>query len=99
MGLNVQVMRVGNDNLFQSAIFSGTISNLVGSRIELVETTGAVGAAKAAGVATGFYATIGEAMQEGRVVKVYEPAKRVEDYQNAYRAWEENLEKALGYVS
>ncbi|NUQ26349.1 MAG: carbohydrate kinase [Saprospiraceae bacterium] len=95
MGLNVQVMRVGNDNLFQSAIFSSTISNLIGSRIELVETTGAVGAAKAAGVATGFFSSVHEAMKEVKVVKVYEPTNMNGVYSAAYRAWEEELEEAL----
>jgi xylulokinase len=96
MGLNVQIMRVGNDNLFQSAIFSSTISNLIGSRIELVETTGAVGAAKAAGVATGFFSSVHEAMKEVKVVKVYEPTNMNGVYSAAYRAWEEELEEALG---
>ncbi len=91
MGLNVQVMRVGNDNLFQSAIFSSTISNLIGSRIELVETTGAVGAAKAAGVATGFFTSVNEAMKGGKVIKVYEPTDMNGVYSAAYRAWEEEL--------
>jgi len=95
MSLNVQVMRVGNDNLFQSAIFSSTISNLIGSRIELVETTGAVGAAKAAGVATGFFSSVNEAMKGGKVVKVYEPTNMNGVYSAAYRAWEEELEEAL----
>lgn len=95
MGLDVQVMRVGNDNLFQSRIFSQTIANLVGSRIEVVETTGAVGAAKAAGVATGVFHTPGEAMQEGKVLTTIEPALTDERYQRAYQAWSKALQTAL----
>lgn len=95
MGLNVQVMRVGNDNLFQSAVFSSAISNLVGCRIELLETTGAVGAAKAAGVATGFFSAVNEAMKGGTVVKVYEPTNINGLYADAYLAWVKELEKAL----
>ncbi len=95
MGLNVQVMRVGNDNLFQSAIFAGTISNLVGSRIELVETTGAIGAARAAGVATGIFSGIGEAMQGSKVVFTYEPRQDNEAWAAAYDAWEQDLKTII----
>ncbi|MEM9987316.1 MAG: FGGY family carbohydrate kinase, partial [Bacteroidota bacterium] len=54
-GMNIPVahLRVGNDNLFQSQIFSQTIADLTGSRIEVVATTGAVGAARAAGFGLG----------------------------------------------
>lgn len=95
MGLNLQVMRVGNDNLFQSAVFSGTISNLLGSRIEVLETTGAIGAAKAAGVAVGIYSSIREAMTDNKLVTAYEPVNRNGSYQDAYQAWYSDLEKMI----
>jgi xylulokinase len=95
MGLNLQVMRVGNDNLFQSAIFSGTISNLLGSRIEVLETTGAIGAAKAAGVAAGVYSSIREAMTGNKLVTAYEPLNSNGSYQDAYQHWHSDLESIL----
>ena len=55
MGLDVDIMRVGNDNMFQSEIFSKTIATLLNCHIEVVDTTGAYGAARAAGVAVGAY--------------------------------------------
>jgi xylulokinase len=91
MGLNVQVMRVGNDNLFRSKIFSRTISNLLGSRIEMVETTGAVGAAKGAGVAVGVFFSIEEAMKNVEVISVVEPGNEWIAYEMAYRNWKEDL--------
>lgn len=95
MGMNVQVMRVGNDNLFQSQIFSQTISNLIGSRIEMVEATGAIGAAKAAGVGIGLYSSISDAMQGGTTLKVYEPLNMNGVYRSTYQAWLEDLNKEL----
>lgn len=95
MGLNLQVMRAGNDNLFQSAIFSGTISNLLGSRIEVLETTGAIGAAKAAGVAAGIYSSIREAMIGNQLVTAYEPTKNNDSYQEAYQQWYSDLKIIL----
>ncbi len=92
MGLDVQVIRVGNDNLFQSSIFSSTISNLMGSRIELIETTGAIGAAKAAGVANGIYASVREAVQNNHMIKTIEPEKMNDVYSHAYERWRKDLD-------
>ena len=95
MGLNVQVIRVGNDNLFQSKIFSNTISNLVGSRIEMVETTGAAGAAKASGLAIGIYNSIEEAVRRTKILQVYEPTDQNHNLVEAYQCWNQDLEKAM----
>lgn len=95
MGLDLQVMRVGNDNLFQSGIFASTISNLLGSRIEVLETTGAIGAAKAAGVAVGIYSSIREAMTGNKLVTAYEPSKTKDSYQEAYQQWYSDLKMIL----
>ncbi|MEO0585714.1 MAG: FGGY family carbohydrate kinase, partial [Bacteroidota bacterium] len=69
MGLDINILRVGNDNLFQSSVFSQTIANLIGSCIEVIDTNGAIGAAKAAGVATHIYASPREAMQKLEIVQ------------------------------
>jgi len=95
MGMSVSVMRVGNDNLFQSAIFGQTISNLLGCTIEVVETTGAVGAAKAAGVATGAFGSVEEAMQQTSVLMRYAPTNTNGIYKNAFASWEAALNKLI----
>ncbi len=94
MGMGISAMRAGNDNLFQSSIFSQTISNLLGCTIELVETTGAVGAAKAAGVATGAFSSVDEAMQHTEILMKYTPQNSNGIYTAAYADWE----KALGKI-
>ena len=43
------IIRAGNDNLFQSEIFSKTFSTLSNNEIEIYDVTGAYGAARAAG--------------------------------------------------
>ncbi|MCB0554719.1 MAG: carbohydrate kinase [Phaeodactylibacter sp.] len=95
MGLGLDIIRVGNDNLFQSRIFSTTISSLVDSHIEVISTTGAIGAAKAAGVAIGAYASIEEAMGNNEVVLTYEPASDNGAYGQAYQAWLGDLKKLI----
>lgn len=95
MGLSIAVMRVGNDNLFQSPIFSDTIATLAGCTIEIIETTGAVGAAKAAGVAVGIYESPEVAMQNVQVLKTIEPKTEKTEYEKAYESWEAALNRVL----
>ncbi|MEZ5041521.1 MAG: FGGY family carbohydrate kinase [Saprospiraceae bacterium] len=96
MGLNMDVMRVGNDNMFQSRIFGETIATLLGSRIEVMETTGATGAARAAGVAVGAFSSLKEAMGQLKLAGTYEPASDKAAYDAAYQRWKKGLEERLG---
>jgi len=95
MGLNVDVIRVGNDNMFQSKTFSTTLATMLGSQIEVVETTGAIGAAKGAGVAAGAYRTLEEAVSNIQPTIVYEPQYDRGLYAQAYSLWLSCLEKSL----
>jgi xylulokinase len=89
LGLPLQVLRAGGDNLFRSAVFSQTLSMLVGCRIEVVDTTGAVGAARAAGVGAGFFGSIEEAMGELEVVAEYGPEGDKEGLKEAFERWKQ----------
>ena len=95
MNIPVQVIRVGGDNLFQSAVFSTTIAALTGCQIEVIETTGAVGAAMASGVGTGRYKNIDEAMQSVKISHLYNPPKQKERYNSAYKIWKSDLRKIV----
>ena len=95
MGMKVDVMRVGNDNLFLSGIFSQTIANLVGCRIEVADATGAVGAAKAAGVVPGLYPSLDKAMGNIQLVKTYESDVNKTEHEAAYQRWHGDLMHAL----
>ena len=97
LGLDASIIRAGNDNLFQSEIFSATVATLADSRIEVVETTGAIGAAKAAGVAAGFFSTVSEALQNIEINRVYYPVndRRRNQYIEAWQMWKTDLEYIL----
>ena len=95
MGLEVNVIRVGNDNMFQSPTFSKTIATLLDCDIEVVSTTGAIGAARAAGVAVGVYSSLEEALSGIQPNTIYEPSFNQAQYQQAYSYWETNLKKIL----
>ena len=69
MGLNLNVIKVGNDNLFQSEVFATTISSILDCEIHMLNTTGAVGAAKAAGAATGVYSNLNDAFTSEKTRK------------------------------
>lgn len=89
MGIPIHTMRVGNDNLFQSAVFSNTISTLMHVNIEMLETTGAIGAAKAAGVSIGIFNNVEEAMSQGIMpVERYRPeSSNLKPLEAAYLRW------------
>jgi xylulokinase len=92
MEISPKIMRAGADNLFQSDIFTQTLATLSGIRIEIRSTTGAAGAAFAAGVAAGAYNSIEEAMQESPVLRTAEPDEKKRSlYRDLYQRWKKNL--------
>lgn len=98
LGLDIQVLKVGNDNLFQSKTFATTIANLLNCRIEVIETTGAAGAAKASGIGIGIYRDLAEAIKNNSIEKVYIPDSTNKAYQMAYQAWYNDLQKLIHKV-
>ena len=99
IGLDVNVMRVGNDNLFQSKIFSETIATLANCKIEVAATTGAVGAAKASGVAIGIHKTVRDAVQELDIEAVFEPQSDNQPYVEAYKNWKRLLDRTVDDIA
>lgn len=95
MGMDVDVMRVGNDNMFQSEVFAMTIATLLDCHIEVVDTTGAVGAARGAGVAIGTYGSLEEALSGIEPSKIYEPRFNHAMCNQAYNYWQSCLDKTL----
>ena len=95
LGLNPKVIKVGNDNLFQSKVFSMTIANLLGVCIEVVITTGAEGAAKASGIGSGVYKNLEEAIKTNEIEHQYFPNNTNGVYNQAYNAWTNDLKKLI----
>ncbi|MEQ8239705.1 MAG: FGGY family carbohydrate kinase [Cyclobacteriaceae bacterium] len=96
LGLHVNKLRVGNDNLFRSKVFSETISTLTDAPIEMIETTGAIGAARGAAFANGSFSSLAEAVSGDKLVKEYLPVKNEKQaYSTAYENWKNNLLKNI----
>lgn len=91
LGLEIQTIRVGNDNLFNAQIFSSTISNLLQTKIEVIGVNGAVGAARASGLGIGYYKSYQEAHKTLEVIKTYFPKNQYSDYEKAFQLWENHL--------
>jgi xylulokinase len=93
-GIEAKVIRAGNDNLFRSRVFSETIATLIGQEIEIYNTTGAIGAARAASLVDGDYQKFSEYMVNDHVL-TYTPLTEKALYQKAYNNWKKELELIL----
>lgn len=96
MGVDIKVIRAGNANMFLSPIFRETLASVSGAIIELYDTDGAAGAAKAAGIGAGIYASSEEAFGSLNKIATVEPdTKNREQYQQAYQRWKLLVDKIL----
>lgn len=91
----INVIRAGNDNLFRSEIFSNTVSTLIGHEIEIYNTNGAIGAARAAGLIDGDFNKFGEKITQNDHVMSYLPITNNDSYKIAYEKWKNDLEIIL----
>ncbi|AUP80478.1 xylulokinase [Flavivirga eckloniae] len=91
----INVIRAGNDNLFRSEIFSNTVATLIGHEIEIYNTTGSVGAARAAGLTDGDFEKFGANITKNDHVMTFVPIKNNAPYIKAYQNWKKELEIIL----
>ena len=96
MGLEVEVVRAGNANMFLSPIFCEALSNTCNISIELYNTDGSIGAARGAGVGTGYYKNFDEAFDGLKKIKSFMPdSTKLSTYSDVYKKWEDSLNKIL----
>ena len=94
-GITIKVMRAGNDNLFRSEIFANTVATLIDCEIEIFNTTGAIGAARAAGLHNGDFESYGKLVEDNDYVMTYKPIIDKEPYLKAYEIWKKELNLIL----
>ena len=96
VGIETNVIRAGEANMFLSPIFRETLAGITGATIELYNTDGSVGAARGAGVGCGYYKSFEEAFSSLKVVETITPdTSKKEEYEAAYANWLTELKKAL----
>lgn len=61
MGLRTDVVKAGDASMFRSELFRQVFANVLGVELQILDTDGALGAARAAGVGSGHYANLEEA--------------------------------------
>ncbi|MFT3822495.1 MAG: FGGY family carbohydrate kinase [Chitinophagaceae bacterium] len=92
MGMPMGTVRAGYANMFLSDIFATTFANTTGCVIELYNTDGALGAARAAGVGAGVFSDFAACFSGMEVVKRIEPDKGLmQQTKEAYEQWKSNL--------
>ena len=90
MGMKVGVIRAGYTNMFLSPIFRDTLAGVTGAVIELLDTDGAAGAARGAGIGAGIYSGHDEAFASLSKLAVVEPSD-MSRYADVYAVWKERL--------
>ena len=97
IGINASVIRAGKANMFLSPVFRNTLAGVTGATIELYNTDGSVGAARGAGVGSGYYKSFNEAFSNLTKLETVEPDKaKADEYKAAYENWKNILEKEIG---
>lgn len=91
MGMKVKVIHAGLTNMFLSPVFRDTLAGVTGAVIELMNTDGAAGAARGAGIGAGIYKDSDEAFATLERLAVIEPAGDDQAYKEAYENWKNHL--------
>lgn len=92
-GMNPEIIRAGNANLFLSELFVESFANTANIPIEIHQTDGSIGAALGAGVGAGQFG-IEDAYTNNLPLKVVTPNIN-DEFEAAYQQWKELLEKQL----
>jgi xylulokinase len=96
MGMRSSTLRAGHGNMFLSPVFREALSSLSGCRIELFDTDGAQGAARAAGAGAGLFPTLSEAFRGMEPILSVDPDPVLQaPYAHAYADWSERLHSCL----
>ncbi len=95
-GITPAVIRAGYANMFLSPIFRDSLAAITGATIELFNTDGSQGAARAAGLGAGIFKNPEEAFMGLQVIQTIEPDQNLKTLlEEAYSRWVQALESKL----
>ena len=96
MDMEIQTVRAGYSNMFLSEVFASTFANSTGCTIELYNTDGAVGAARAAGVGARVYKNFAESFAGMEMIKKIDPDPELQEQtMEIYEDWKHRLKRRL----
>lgn len=91
-GIYPKVIRAGEANMFLSSIFREALSCITNTPIHLYNTDGSAGAARGAGIGSGYYKSPKEAFMGLTTIGTTEPdSSKTAVYEEAYMKWENSL--------
>jgi xylulokinase len=93
-GIQPQVIKAGNANMFLSDVFTQSFVNATGVPVELYHCDGSTGAATGAGIGAGIYSDTKQAFGKFIPVKSFKPAEK-DLFEELYEKWKKILEKHL----
>lgn len=96
VGVNPSKIRAGFTNMFLSPLFAKIFATITDATLELYDTDGSQGAARAAGVGSGIYKNIKDAYAGLKKIKTVVPDKTIiKQYQEIYALWRQKLDIML----
>jgi xylulokinase len=98
-GFNLSVIKAGYANMFLSPVFRQTLATLSGAEIQLYNTDGSLGAARAAAAGCGIYSSLSEAFSSLKILETIYPQHETQPVlSEAYNRWIEALNRQLATV-
>jgi xylulokinase len=95
IGMEFNIVKAGNSNLFQSKVFREAFVNTCNVNLEIYNTDGSQGSARGAGIGTGFY-SFSDAFKNLKIIDQLSPDKQsLRDYNIQYQNWKKHLENIL----
>lgn len=95
-GVDVNVIRAGQANLFQSDVFAQSLSELTRAEIHLFDTDGSLGAARGAALGTGLYASEDECFSGLKKIRSFAPSPGNSNiFDDLYGEWKQALNLKL----
>lgn len=96
IGIEFNIIRAGNSNLFQSKVFREAFVNSCNVNLEIYNTDGAQGAARGAGIGSGLFLSEKDAFNGLNKIETLKPeSAKVEKYNSIYQTWGNKLKRLL----
>ncbi len=96
LDVDLRLVRAGDAGLFKSSLFRTLFATVLDADLELVDTDGALGAARAAAVGSGLARSLSDVCGSLPTLVTTRPDPALQaPYQEAYARWKRHLEAAL----
>ncbi len=96
MGVQTTTVKAGAANMFLSPLFANIFATVTNTTVELYDTEGAIGAARAAGLGVAYYSSVKEAFASLQIIRKIEPdTKLTALYAEQYEAWKVKLKTTM----